>query len=160
MAKSGRGTPSKSRSKQGARREGIVAKVDAACRLVASGRRAARELAAWMGDLAVTEPEFRLLWLLERLEAATAGPDALDQASLADRLAVSPAQMSGLVERLSASGMIEPQPQAADRRRQLWSISLAGKSLIGNVIARLETLAANTSPANSLQDGCAAREVA
>lgn len=131
-----------------AQRGDAVAQVDAACRQVVAGKLAARLLGAWVRELGVSDSEFRLLWQLEReLNAATESaasrkPLPPDQAMLAERLAVSPAQMSGMVERLSAEGLIEPDRSTKDRRRQAWRISLAGQLLVSNVIARVNPLLA------------------
>jgi len=113
-----------------------MARVDQACRRVADGRLAARELAAWVAGAGVSEAEFRLLWTLFH------GDLSLNQAELASRLAVSPAQVSGAVERMQASGLIDGASDAADRRRQLWRLAPAGSRLIRAVLAQVAAAAA------------------
>lgn len=162
MAKSDSEARRAPRSNHDASRVG-VAQVDAACRLIASGKLAARELAAWVGGLGVSDSEFRLLWLLQH-GAREAGADGawLDQAALAEQLVISPAQVSGIVERLSVAELIEHQRRPTDRRRQLWRISMAGQLLVSNVIARVDAQAANsTAPGGaSFRRGATAKEAA
>jgi DNA-binding MarR family transcriptional regulator len=136
-----RGTPSEHRQPASAWSGPSAASlVDDACRSIVQGKQASRELNRWVGTVDVSETEFRLLWQLERagdsepLEVA-----ALDQVALAERLAVSPAQVSGLVERLAASEYIASHPLPADRRRQLWRITLAGKLLLSTVLQQVQT---------------------
>jgi DNA-binding MarR family transcriptional regulator len=92
---------------------------------------AARELAAWVVGAGVSEAEFRLLWTLFH------GGLSLNQAELASRLAVSPAQISGAVERLQAIGLLDGASDAADRRRQLWRLVPAGVALIHSILAQV-----------------------
>lgn len=106
-------------------------RVDQVCRRVADGRVASRELAAWVAGAGVSEAEFRLLWTLFQ------GDLSLNQAELASRLAVSPAQVSGAVERLQTSGLIDGSSDAADRRRQLWRLAPVGSALIHAVLAQV-----------------------
>jgi DNA-binding MarR family transcriptional regulator len=56
---------------------------------------------------------------------------------LASRLAVSPAQVSGAVERLQAIGLVDGASDAADRRRQLWRLAPSGRALIYAVLAQV-----------------------
>jgi DNA-binding MarR family transcriptional regulator len=111
------------------------ARVDQVCRRIADGRIAARELAAWVASAGVSEAEFRLLWTLFH------GDLSLNQAELASRLAVSPAQVSGAVERLQSLGLIHGSSDAADRRRQLWRLAPAGSALIRAVLAQVAAAA-------------------
>lgn len=123
-----------------------VAQVDAACRRVVAGKLSMRALASWVRELPVSESEFRLLWRLEHGASGAAGGDKPsaegfpDQAMLAEQLALSPAQLSGMVERLSALGLIEPEQLPHDRRRQAWRIARAGRGLVGDVLARVKHL--------------------
>ena len=144
MPASGRKKPIAPRSPDAARHGDAVAQVDAACRRVVAGKLATKELAGWVRELGVSESEFRLLWQLEfdgggaAHDTGTRSETLPDQAMLAEQLALSPAQMSGLVERLSAAGFIEPEQSPRDRRRQAWRIALAGRLLVSNVVARVE----------------------
>lgn len=128
-----------------------VSRIDAACRSIVDGKLAARDLANWVSALDVSETEFRLLWILQRASASPAvNASCLDQAALADQLAVSPAQVSGLVERLAATGYIEPHRLPSDRRRQLWQITLAGKLLLSNVMVQVDANAVYRTPAKEV----------
>jgi DNA-binding MarR family transcriptional regulator len=116
-----------------------VERIDAACRQAFAGKLALRDLAAWVRGFGVTEGDFRLLWeLFERREGGGEGSLAFDQAELAERLAVSPAQISSVVERLQVRQWIERVRDGADRRRQLWRLSHAGGELVQAVVASVE----------------------
>jgi DNA-binding MarR family transcriptional regulator len=109
--------------------------VDRTCRTAVGGRRSARALAAWIKPFGLSEPEFQLLWCL-RGES----PAGCDQTMLAARLAMSPAQVSALVERLRVSGLIAQQIVAGDRRRNLWQLAAGGDRLLQQVLATVGTL--------------------
>lgn len=118
-------------------------RIDAACRAVVVGKLAARELTGWLCQLGLSEPEFRLLWLLcGSVNLRDSGSPSIDQAALAQQLAVSPAQVSALVERLSAACLIEQQRSSADRRRQFCRIAANGQSLVDRVVQRVAALPA------------------
>jgi DNA-binding MarR family transcriptional regulator len=68
-----------------------------------------------------TLPRFDLLAQLDR------APDGLSLSALSRRLMVSNGNMTGLVERLAAEGLIESQPQDGDRRGRLVRLTPAGK---------------------------------
>ena len=70
---------------------------------------------------AITLPRFDLLAQLDR------APDGLTLSELSRRLMVSNGNMTGLVERLVAEGLIESRPQDDDRRAQLVRLTAAGK---------------------------------
>ena len=69
--------------------------------------------------------EFSALWVCRE-----SPPAGLSQNELADALAVSPAQVSGLVERLRCRGLLESRRSAEDRRRQYWRLSDAGQAAL------------------------------
>jgi DNA-binding MarR family transcriptional regulator len=60
---------------------------------------------------------------------------------LATSIGISPAQMSGLVERLHKRGLVAMHRLARDRRRQLCRTSLAGHSLLAQAAQHLDELA-------------------
>jgi DNA-binding MarR family transcriptional regulator len=60
---------------------------------------------------------------------------------LAGEIGVSPAQTSGMVERLHRRGLVAMRRQAIDRRRQLCETSAAGIELLARVAVDLERLA-------------------
>lgn len=110
--------------------------IDDACRQVVAGKQAARDLTHWIGGVGVGETEFRLLWLLFPASdpAVRCVENLPDQAELAARLAVSPAQVSGAVERLRSLQLVERHLDGADRRRQTWRLSDGGRALIHTVL--------------------------
>ncbi len=110
--------------------------IGAACRLAVAGKLAMREIAVWACDFALGESEFRVLWLLFQHQHGRARQSqALDQTELAERLAVSAAQLSGLVERLRKREMLDRVLDGGDRRRQLWRLAPAGEALVLAVVA-------------------------
>jgi DNA-binding MarR family transcriptional regulator len=114
-----------------------VERINAACRLAAEGKLAARRIAVWLSGSAINEPEFRLLWLLAGAARSDASAAALDQADLAEQLVVSPAQVSGAVERLRNLGLVERLQHQRDRRRQLWRVTEAGDALLRQIVNRI-----------------------
>ena len=124
-----------------------VERINAACRSAAEGKLAARRIAAWLSGSAINEPEFRLLWLLSGAARSDATVAALDQADLAEQLVVSPAQVSGAVERLRNLGLVERIQHQRDRRRQLWSVTEAGDELLQLIVARVREAASQQEAA-------------
>lgn len=114
-----------------------VERINAACRLAAQGKLAARRIAVWLGGSEINEPEFRLLWLLAGTCSSDVSAVPLDQADLAEQLVVSPAQVSGAVERLRSLGLVERVQHQRDRRRQLWRVTEAGDALLGRIVDRV-----------------------
>jgi DNA-binding MarR family transcriptional regulator len=112
-------------------------RISAACRLAAEGKLAARRIANWLAGSEINEPEFRLLWLLAGAASTRVSATALDQADLAELLVVSPAQVSGAVERLRSLGLVERVQHQRDRRRQLWRVTEAGDALLRQIIDRV-----------------------
>lgn len=109
-------------------------RIDAACRSAAEGKLAARMIAAWLEGAEISEPEFRLLWLLAGAADLSATAASMDQAELAEQLVVSPAQISGAVERLRDLGLLERAANRGDRRRQLWRVTVAGDALLRRIV--------------------------
>jgi DNA-binding MarR family transcriptional regulator len=113
--------------------------IDATCRLAIAGKLAIRDIAGWIRGRPINETEFRLLWLLFQHERRNSSPrTALDQGELAAGLALSPAQISGLVERLQAGAMISHVAHGFDRRRQFWRLAQAGEALVQEVVASVQ----------------------
>ena len=112
-----------------------VGQTDKTCRAAVEGRRAARALTDWARRFALGEPDFQVLWCLR-----FAAERCLDQATLAGRLALSPAQVSMTVERLGANGWIACRAAPADRRRKLWQLTQPGASLLEQMLAEADRL--------------------
>jgi DNA-binding MarR family transcriptional regulator len=86
----------------------------------------------------VSETEFRLMWLLyQHAHGEASNSTVLDQADLAERLAVSAAQVSGVIERLRQRELVDRAPDGNDRRRQLWRLASAGETLVLTVVAHV-----------------------
>ncbi|MGW1504357.1 MarR family winged helix-turn-helix transcriptional regulator [Streptomyces mirabilis] len=80
-------------------------------------------------DETLTMPRFRMLVVLEN-----AGPTNL--AGLAERLAVTPSTATRMVDRLSASGMVERTPDPADGRVTNITATTAGRTVVREINAR------------------------
>lgn len=124
-----------------------IERINAACLLAAEGKLAARRIAVWLGGLEINEAEFRLLWLLAGTVSSGVSAAALDQADLAEQLVVSPAQVSGAVERLRSLGLVERVQHQRDRRRQLWRLTEAGGALLQLIVARVREAASQQEAA-------------
>lgn len=111
-----------------ATRDDALSALDQACRRVIDGRRAARVLAAWTRRFELGEAEILTLWWL----SSTAG--GVDQTTLAQQLALSPAQISATVERLRARGQIVQDVSRGDRRRHVWQLSAEGRRLLDDAL--------------------------
>ncbi|MCI0334635.1 MAG: MarR family winged helix-turn-helix transcriptional regulator [Planctomycetes bacterium] len=136
--------------------DAVVGHVDQTCSAASTGRRAARALAEWSKRFRLTEAEFQLLW---RLRAAPG--EGIDQTTLANALAFSPAQISASVERLRAKGWVSASSATGDRRRHHWQLSATGRELLNNMLsdtALLRYPLAENSHLNS--DGSRRREAA
>ncbi len=121
--------------------------IDATCRLAIAGKLAIRDIAGWIRGRPINETEFRLLWLLFQHEGRNSSPrTALDQGELAAGLALSPAQISGLVERLQTGALISHVAHGFDRRRQLWRLAQAGEALVQEVVASVQAHEGAQSP--------------
>ncbi len=107
----------------------ITQQMDDACSRIASGRAAAWDLTALVERFGLKEIDFRLLWAL------LTGDIQLDQTQLAKFLGCSPAQVSGIVERLRSRGIISGQVAGGDRRRQVWRITPQGRALLEKIVA-------------------------
>lgn len=107
----------------------VVGHVGRVCHTAAEGRRSARALAQWCERFQLSEPEFQVMWCLRGLIGG-----GLDQTTLAKRLALSPAQVSGTVEKLRARGWISQQSVDGDRRRHLWHLSESGGGAIHEML--------------------------
>ena len=105
-----------------------IAQINAACRLIVAGRSQARQLGSLVRQHGLNETEFQLLWLLQQETIPC------DQKQIATLLGLSPAQVSGLVERLRIQGSIVASTLPEDRRRQFWQLAPAGEALVSQVM--------------------------
>ena len=58
----------------------------------------------------------------------------LPQTEMARTVGLSPAQLSHLVEQLRQEGLLEPQRDAKDRRRQFWSLTESGHQRLDEIL--------------------------
>jgi DNA-binding MarR family transcriptional regulator len=118
---------------------------------------AARELGCWVSGVGVSETEFRLLWLLfhgiKASDVQTNEPPAFDQADLSNRLAISAAQVSSVVESLRQRLLIDRDAAGADRRRQRWRLAPTGRDLVLAVIAAVAKATPAAAPTHADRDG-------
>jgi len=99
----------------------------------AASRQLRRQLAESAGGCGLTENELLVVWLCRE--------GGRVQVDLATAIGVSPAQMSGVVERLGARGLVAMHRPTIDRRRQVWQTSPDGQLLLDSIAPRLELLA-------------------
>jgi DNA-binding MarR family transcriptional regulator len=108
-------------------------------RLVHWTSTASRHLRRRLAEVAVafelSDNELMVLWL------CTGGGRV--QVELAGAIGISPAQMSGLVERLRSRGLVGMHRLARDRRRQLWRTTPAGQNLLADAASDLNEIASS-----------------
>jgi DNA-binding MarR family transcriptional regulator len=109
---------------------------DALLRLVHWASHASRHLRRRLAEVAgcfdLSDTELLVLWV------STGGGRV--QVELASELGMSPAQTSGMVERLHRRGLITIRRQAVDRRRQVCETTAEGLELLNRVAADLNQL--------------------
>lgn len=113
-------------------------------RLGVASRTIRRRLAGLAGQFDLGEHELLVLW-----QCRTGGRA---QSELAVALGISPAQVSGLVDRLREEGLLELQRQDQDRRRHVWRLSLAGRQRLMQAMPHLEAMARELSRELSSED--------
>ncbi len=74
------------------------------------------------------ETEFLLLWQL------ASNHEPLAQKLLAPRIGASPAQVSGLLERLRVAGLVVSERDSRDRRKLCWQATPPGHLFVQNVL--------------------------
>lgn len=105
----------------------------------AAGRQLRRRLADVAAEFDLTDTELLVVWLCS-------GSGRV-QVELAGSLGVSPAQMSGLAERLRSRGLVAMHRPALDRRRQIWLTTGSGAALLERVAGHLDAIAAEIADA-------------
>jgi DNA-binding MarR family transcriptional regulator len=100
-----------------------------------ASRHLRRRLAEIAAALELNDNELLVVWLCS-------GGGRV-QVELAGAIGISPAQMSGLVERLRSRGLVAMYRLAGDRRRQLWRTTPAGQALLAQANHDLNELAAS-----------------
>lgn len=94
-----------------------------------ASRQLRRRLAEVAGRYDLSDTELLVLWV------CTGGGRV--QIELAGEIGVSPAQTSGMVERLHSRGLMAMRRQAVDRRRQVCETTAAGLELLAGAAAAL-----------------------
>src|SRR5262245_19472075 len=107
-----------------------------------------RRLADVAAELGLSDTELLVIWLCS-------GGGRV-QVDLAGAIGISPAQMSGMVERLRSRGLVAMHRLAMDRRRQVWRTTAAGQSLLADAAGHLNELAAGISRGMSAEEQNAA----
>lgn len=93
------------------------------------GRLLRSHLAEQTERAGLSESQLSLLWT-----CLLAAPDGLSQNELAQRLMVSPALVSGLVEQLRRRRLLSGQRDKADRRRQVWRATASGRTVVQEIL--------------------------
>jgi DNA-binding MarR family transcriptional regulator len=112
----------------------------------AAGRQLRRCLSTLAEQAGLTDCELFTIWLCLGDEGG------LVQGALAAALGVSPAQMSGIVERLRQRGLIEMHRQTLDRRRQVWRGTPAARQVLESLATPLAALAGDLAAQISSPD--------
>ena len=99
----------------------------------AAGRQLRLRLAEVAAVIDLSDAELFVLWL------SHGGGQV--QVDLAAAVGISPAQMSGLVERLRSRELVAMHRSTTDRRRQVWRTTATGRSLLAKAAAGLNALA-------------------
>jgi len=107
-----------------------------------ASRHLRRQLADVTAAFELTDSELLVIWLCRGTGWV--------QVELAGTIGVSPAQMSGTVDRLRSRGLVGMHRPTMDRRRQVWRTTSGGQALLNLIAPRLDELAA------SLRDGLSA----
>jgi len=102
-------------------------------RVSSAGRALRRLLADQATAVGLSDAEVLVIWLC--------APRGMVQGDLATAIGVSPALMSGTVERLRQQGLIEMHRVPVDRRRQVWRTTERGQHLLGALRPALVALA-------------------
>jgi DNA-binding MarR family transcriptional regulator len=99
-----------------------------------ASRHLRRQIAEATAALDLSDTELIVVWL-----CSGGGRVQID---LASATGISPAQMSGLVERLRSRGLVAMHRLARDRRRQMWRATAEGQALLKSAAQHLDELAA------------------
>jgi DNA-binding MarR family transcriptional regulator len=102
-----------------------------------ASRQLRRQLAEVAATFDLTDNELLVVWLCRGTGWV--------QVELAGTIGVSPAQMSGTVDRLGSRGLVAMHRPTMDRRRQVWRTTGGGLALLERIAPRLEELAASLS---------------
>jgi DNA-binding MarR family transcriptional regulator len=103
----------------------------------ACSRALRRELGDRLSRASLAETEFLLLSACAEAEAQTDGAAQID---LARATGLSPAQISGVTERLREQGWIVSERSRHDRRRQHWRLTPEGRRLLTSACVELSEL--------------------
>jgi DNA-binding MarR family transcriptional regulator len=96
-----------------------------------------RALGERLSQSSLTETEFLLFSACAEAEAASQGAAQID---LAKATGLSPAQISGVMERLREQGWIAPERKRDDRRRQHWRLTAEGRKVLTAACSALADL--------------------
>jgi DNA-binding MarR family transcriptional regulator len=81
----------------------------------------------------VSDSETLILWLCSQTPDDRLQGTGKVQGDLAVALGISPAQMSGLIERLHQRGLVASERSNLDRRRQIWRLTGEGEALLSQI---------------------------
>jgi DNA-binding MarR family transcriptional regulator len=110
-------------------------------RTSAAGRALRRLLAEEAQAAGLSDAELLVVWLCDDQGPGLATSE-LAQVELALAVGVSPAQMSGTVERLRQRGLLETHRATVDRRRQVWRTTAEGRAALASIQPGITRIAA------------------
>ncbi len=105
--------------------------------MAVTGRQFRRALTRQLDGLGLNDTELLLLWACDG-----AGSAGIAQNRLAEAVGLSPAQVSGLVDKMGNRGLIATCAGDGDRRRRMWQLTSAGRRTVEQVVERLGPAAA------------------
>jgi len=101
-------------------------------RIVAGARRLRELLAQRLSQLNLSDAEFSSLWLVHARQ-----PHGVNQREIACHLGLSPARISGIVERLRTLGLLASERSDKDRRKQHWRLTADGAQRLDDLTREL-----------------------
>lgn len=116
------------------RRAGRLVRLAQAANLC--GRELRRAIQGRTRELGLGDADLLVLW------SCAGGADrGVAQNQLVEEIGLSPAQTSGLLDRLRQRGLVASRRPAQDRRRQLWRLEPDGRQLLSEALTRIVPLA-------------------
>lgn len=113
--------------------------------LLACGRMLRQQLAVVTRQIGLNDTQFLVLW-----SCSTVQSSRTSQRDLGERLGISPAQISAMVEDLRRRNLLIGQRSASDRRRQTWCLTSEGQAVVDAAATALQPWA--DTMANHLGD--------
>ena len=102
----------------------------------ACGRQLRRALQGQTRELGLSDTDLMVLW-----SCGCCADRGVAQNHLVEEIGLSPAQTSGLLDRLKQRGLVASRRPAQDRRRQFWRLEPSGRELLCEALVRIAAAA-------------------